>query len=465
MLASNGGGLRLVNRHEDTTEAGQLSDSDIALRLGIYNPNGTFECALAEAWAVAGPIIIETQREILSKTLSRPDPHGFDATKMRAEGNAIFDEAMDALREKFERPVDARWMRRIAREAVSFMNRSLPIALVVRSKAHMLNITVTRIRKALGDTDLAERTIATLYTLSTYEIEILLWQIGELRSQAAASGRVQQSEAFHRDVSQTLVVALDDARALHDLTGTTITSTRETLGQIAEIAVAAAESATAMNGAARTAAGLNDVLVELNDQLAAATRITLLADDQMDHTVGASDMLSEEVQAITSIVELIREIAGHTNLLALNATIEAARAGDAGRGFAVVAQEVKSLAAQTARATDAIAQKIVAIQAANAQSVASVASVQQTIAAVHTTAEAMVEKVAGQARHVSHIAEAVDETAVTARGVSHLVESITLRTRNTVDDIVRLGEGFGRVDQQLARMETVTANFVNAIAT
>jgi len=125
---------------------------------------------------------------------------------------------------------------------------------------------------------------------------------------------------------------------------------------------------------------------------------------------------------------------------------------------------VKSLAAQTARATDAIAQKIVAIQAANAQSVASVASVQQTIAAVHATAEAMVEKVAGQARHVSHIAEAVDETAVTARGVSHLVESITLRTRNTVDDIVRLGEGFGRVDQQLARMDAVTANFVNAIA-
>ena len=66
---------------------------------------------------------------------------------------------------------------------------------------------------------------------------------------------------------------------------------------------------------------------------------------------------------------------------------------------------------------------------------------------------------------IRHLFEVADETAVTARGVSHLVESITLRTRNTVDDIVRLGEGFGRVDQQLATMETVTANFVNAIAT
>ncbi|MFA5965918.1 MAG: methyl-accepting chemotaxis protein [Sphingomonas sp.] len=371
---------------------------------------------------------------------------------------------MDLLRDKFERPVDIEWVRRIAKEGISIARRSVPVALIARSKAHILNITVTRIREALGDSEIAAHAIATLCTLSTYEIEIMLWQIGELRRQAAASERVQQSEAFHRDVSQTLVVALDDARALQELTGTTITSTRETLAQIAEIAVAAGQSATAMNSAARTAASLNDVLTGLNEQLTGATEITLLADDQMNQTVEMSGTLSHEVQAITSIVGLIREIAGHTNLLALNATIEAARAGDAGRGFAVVAQEVKSLAAQTARATDAIAQKIVAIQAANAQSVASVAEVQQTIAAVRATAEAMVEKVSSQVRQVSHIAEAVDETAVTVRTVSHLVESITGRTRHTVDDVVRLGDGFGRVDQQLARMDAVTASFVDAIA-
>src|SRR3546814_18317353 len=90
--------------------------------------------------------------------------------------------------------------------------------------------------------------------------------------------------------------------------------------------------------------------------------------------VCASD-LSHHAKAIESILGLIRDIAGQTNLLALNATIEAARAGDAGRGFAVVAQEVKSLAAQTARATDDIATQIASIQAATQKTLAANGSI------------------------------------------------------------------------------------------
>ncbi|MEO7690561.1 MAG: methyl-accepting chemotaxis protein [Sphingomonas sp.] len=451
----------MANRHKDGAETGLISERDIALRLKIYNPDNALGKALAEAWAAAGPIIVETQREWLTAALDNAGPSG--ATP-QAERDATLAGAMQALHHKFERPVDARWVQYIAEEAIAMTRRSTPIPVIIRSKTRIVSSTVARIRREVDDRELAPRICETLRELCAFECEILSWQVGELRRWEAAAERMEKSEAFHREVSTTLAGALDDARAFQNLTDTTIKSTRDTLEQIAEVASAAEQSADAMNSAARTAAGLNGVLSELNDQLKDATKITLLAADRMNHTVDASGTLSEEVQEITSIIGLIREIAGHTNLLALNATIEAARAGDAGRGFAVVAQEVKSLAAQTAHATDAVSAKIVAIQSANAESVASVASAQQTIAEVRVTAERMAEKVAGQSQQVSHIAEAVDETALTVRTVSQLVASITDRTRGMADDVVRLGEGFGRVDSQLARMDAVTASFVDALA-
>ena len=85
----------------------------------------------------------------------------------------------------------------------------------------------------------------------------------------------------------------------------------------------------------------------------------------VDEAQGANDdieALAQTAQNIGDVVKLIRSIAGQTNLLALNATIEAARAGEAGRGFAVVASEVKSLAVQTAKATEDISSQILEVQ-------------------------------------------------------------------------------------------------------
>ncbi|MFM8616762.1 MAG: methyl-accepting chemotaxis protein, partial [Alphaproteobacteria bacterium] len=165
------------------------------------------------------------------------------------------------------------------------------------------------------------------------------------------------------------------------------------------------------------------------------------------------------------VVRLITDIAGQTNLLALNATIEAARAGDAGKGFAVVASEVKTLASQTARATEQISAQISAIQAATGDAVGAVQEVANAIQRVNGVAGAIAAAVEEQdavtrdiSASVQSVAKQNDEAATAMREVSKVAEgartsSGTVKTAaETVADVTgRLGE---QVDGFLVGMRT-----------
>ncbi|HET6943561.1 MAG TPA: methyl-accepting chemotaxis protein, partial [Sphingomicrobium sp.] len=180
--------------------------------------------------------------------------------------------------------------------------------------------------------------------------------------------------------------------------------------------------------------------------------------------VKVSQALSGHVEAIESILGLIRDIAGQTNLLALNATIEAARAGDAGRGFAVVAQEVKSLASQTARATDDITAKITAIQQATRQTVEANGSIQGTVEEVQTSADRIRQAMELQAQTVTMITAAVDETALAADSMSSTIAAIRTDTENVAKDIDQVEQGFGRFAEQISDFTSKTKEFVARVA-
>jgi methyl-accepting chemotaxis protein len=236
------------------------------------------------------------------------------------------------------------------------------------------------------------------------------------------------------------------------------------LGKTSEVAAAAEQSAIAMREAAQTAAGLIRAIEDARSEVEVAAGVATRAGDQASQAVKVSQALSAHVEAIESILSLIRDIAGQTNLLALNATIEAARAGDAGRGFAVVAQEVKSLASQTARATDDITAKITAIQQATRQTVEANGSIQGTVEEVQSSADRIRQAMELQAQTVTMITAAVDETALAADSMSSTIAAIRTDTENVAKDIDEVEQGFGRFSEQIANFKSTAKAFVSGMA-
>lgn len=241
-------------------------------------------------------------------------------------------------------------------------------------------------------------------------------------------------------------------------------ATRGMLGKASEVAAAAEQSALAMREAARTSAGLIRAIEDARTEVESAADVAQRAARQSGDAVTMSATLSEHAKSIESILGLIRDIAGQTNLLALNATIEAARAGDAGRGFAVVAQEVKSLANQTARATDEIASKIADIQASTRQSVETNERIRDTVGEVQASADRIRHAMDAQAQTVTMITAAVDETALAADSMSSTISAIRQDTEVVASEIDQLERGFMSVEGKLSSLRLASSDFGKQVA-
>jgi methyl-accepting chemotaxis protein len=202
---------------------------------------------------------------------------------------------------------------------------------------------------------------------------------------------------------------------------------------------------------------------EISSQVQRSVAISNRATDETSHTFELINGLSDAAEKIGDIVQLIQAIASQTNLLALNATIEAARAGDAGRGFAIVASEVKSLATQTAQATEQIAGQIATIQSATGQSVQAIKQFGLTVKEMTAIASAIAAAVEEQGAATSEIARNVEEAADGTSAVTHEIGQVRAVAGETDAGAEVALEMAAALKQQASSMKSNVENFLNTI--
>jgi methyl-accepting chemotaxis protein len=246
--------------------------------------------------------------------------------------------------------------------------------------------------------------------------------------------------SFRARVETVLKTVSQSASAMKSAAKTLLTTSDHTL-QRAESAVHGSnEASTNVETAAAAAAELSVSIREISRQLGQANDVVRSAAANANATNDDIAALAHVAQKIGDVVKLIQDIAGQTNLLALNATIEAARAGEAGRGFAVVASEVKSLAVQTAKATEEITHEILSVQASSGKAVAAIREITQRMQDINSYTSAVAISVEQQEAATGEISHNVASAATGAKGI-----------------VAALGEVAGGVTQTRSSAQTMLA--------
>ena len=386
----------------ETGQLQRLTDQQVNARLAAYNGDGS----------------LDRDVKVLRESI---------ADIFAAEIAAQFgSERAERFATSYAGNVDAKWIQSVAEYGRQIYAERTPVPAYMAARTLAASRIIARsIERFSEDADKLEQILCAFQRLTTFETDIILAQVSLLEAIEAADVRGRENDQFERRVTELVRASTEQSKALTERTRSTAASARGMLGKTSEVAAAAEQSAVAMREAAQTAAGLIRAIEDARAEVEVAAGVATRAGDQASQAVKVSQALSAHVEAIESILSLIRDIAGQTNLLALNATIEAARAGEAGKGFAVVATEVKKLAGETAKATSDITVRVEGLQDGARAAAQAIEEITAVIARISEIATVIAGAVTEQDASTAEISRSITAVASAASSTSQFTAEST----------------------------------------
>jgi methyl-accepting chemotaxis protein len=290
-------------------------------------------------------------------------------------------------------------------------------------------------------------------------------QDSEQMAQRERAAAIERMIAEFRATVTSVIAAVGDNVSRMETTARTLSGIAGEADNQARAASGASETASSnVRGVAGATEELGASIAQISQQATQANGVVERASAIARGANRQIEQLTEGANRIGDVVKLIRAIADQTNLLALNATIEAARAGEAGRGFAVVASEVKTLASQTAKATEEIAAHIGAIQSATADAVEAIRSIGEVMGDISSFTISIAAAVEEQSASTRTIADSVQQAASGASELAGNMATVTEAIEETNRAASAVLDATGALNAQTGTLQTAVDDFLTRVA-
>jgi methyl-accepting chemotaxis protein len=344
----------------------------------------------------------------------------------------------------------------------SDLPRVLIHAVIVVAQVAALAYLTNRVVAAL---DQAEAAGAEALTAEAERVKLTDKERDRLHQQEQRRGDIDAAILTFRERIKDVMTTVHQSSNLVKSTALQLSgSSAETSKRVEDAVGTSSDGARNAETAAAAAEEMSNSIGQISRDLARTADIARVATQEAETTNGQIAGLAQAASKIGDVIGLIRDIAGQTNLLALNATIEAARAGEAGRGFAVVASEVKSLAVQTAKATEEISGQISAVQSSTAIAVEAIGGITARMQEINAHATSVAGAVEEQRAATDEIARNVANAASGTKKIVSILGELRAASATTGSSVKTVLDATRSVDTTAVKLGAEVEDFLKKVA-